>query len=165
MKMNMKDKSNRTHITILVTYLTVVLFMGIIFFAGSYYTIQRIRETDRDNVYNNVSVLKKTLDDNWLDLLNYSIEILTSSDAKSFENQKTEEMRSDALKMTFDFQNFVGLNRLVDDIYLFYPRSNTVIGTKGVYSAHQYWVSLYGATKEFPENQWLTDMFGNRKIG
>lgn len=81
------------------------------------------------------------------------------------EQEDLTELLPTAYAFSRDFQNYIQSNKMVEDIYLYYPKSGMVVGNRGVYDKHVYWVTLYGIDKRISEECWNTELLENRTRG
>ena len=149
----------------LAAFLTVIVVMSTVFFASSILTLQAI-EKDADRNHEKSAVfMKKMLDESWQRVFDYSWQIINAPSAKRMEREDLTELLPLAYEFSRDFQNYIQSNKMVEDIYLYYPENGIVIGNRGVYNKHVYWVTLYGINKRISEKSWNAELLENRARG
>lgn len=149
----------------LAAFLTVIVVMSTVFFASFILTLQAI-EKDADRNHEKSAVfMKKMLDESWQRVFDYSWQIINAPSAKRMEREDLTELLPLAYEFSRDFQNYIQSNKIVEDIYLYYPENGIVIGNRGVYNKHVYWVTLYGINKRISEKSWNAELLENRARG
>lgn len=158
-------KSASLKVRWLAAFLTVIIIMSAASFTGSMLTLRAV-EKDADRSHeNSAAFMKNMLDDFWKRVYDYSWQIINASDARQMEREGVDTMRPNAYAFSLEFRNYTQSNTMVEDLYLYFPTSDTVIGTKGVYAKHIYWAALYGINGEISEDDWQTNFFENRTSG
>lgn len=158
-------KSASLKVRWLAAFLTVIIIMSAASFTGSMLTLRAV-EKDADRSHeNSAAFMKNMLDDFWKRVYDYSWQIINASDARQMEREGVDAMRPNAYAFSLEFRNYTQSNTMVEDLYLYFPTSDTVIGTKGVYAKHIYWAALYGINGEISEDDWQTNFFENRTSG
>ena len=149
----------------LAAFLTVILVMSAVFFVSSMLTLRAIeRDADRSHEQN-AGFMQNMLDESWQRVYDYSWQIINAPSARQMEQEDLTELLPTAYAFSRDFQNYIQSNKMVEDIYLYYPKSGMVVGNRGVYDKHVYWVTLYGIDKRISEECWNTELLENRTRG
>lgn len=148
-------------------YFVVVIVMCFVFFLGTIMVMRTTEENARQVNEDNAAFMQNSLDDTWQRVFEYSLQIINHSTARSLESagDAAAFKSREAYELSMEFSNYSWSNQMVEDLYLYYPTRDYVIGINGVYTSHVYWASLYGVTKEYSETTWKNQLFGNRKTG
>lgn len=149
------------------TYFVVVILMCLVFFIGTILVTRTVEENARQVNEDNAVFMQNSLDDVWQRVYQYSIQIINHSTAKRLENAETPEEFTDktSYELSAEFKKYIASNQMVEDLYLYYPDGDYVVGNLGVYSAHTYWAALYGVSREYSDSTWKHKLFGNREMG
>ena len=165
----MKKRSISIKLIWMSAYLAIVLLMCLVFFVGTIIVTNTVKENARQDNEDLASFMQKTLDDNWLTVFENSMQLVNSSRAETLNKTSHKEAFTSLSTYFFvkDFRQFVNSNRMVEEVHMYFPGADWIVGTKGTYSSHTYWTAMYGLDQEtdYSYDAWMTDLFGNRSIG
>ena len=147
-----------------------VLVLCGLFFLFSTYICDSIRQSEQERVEQNANQVKSILDDTWDSMFNFGMSFMYSNVAKKLESaEDTGDFRSlGAYDLSSGISKQVTFEPMIADVVLYYPQSDILVGSKGVYTAHAYWTSVYGTGPDADEAhyaRWYRALFSNRSSG
>ena len=160
-------KSRRIWFVWLSSYIIVVVALNGAFALGTMRILNAVEGFTTEVNHNNAMFVQNVLDDNWQQNFTYSMQIINNTTAKNLEKIPN----ADAFKtpqvydLSLNLRNHVSSNAMIDDVCLYYPLSDYIIGSKGVYPSRTYWAALYGASGEYDYSKWSALLLGDRKPG
>ena len=165
----MKKRSVSIKLIWMGAYLAIVLLMCLVFFIGTLIVNNTVKENARQENEELATFMQKTLDDNWLTVFENSMQLVNSSRAQVLNrSSKKEAFRELATYyLVSDMRQFVQSNRMVEEVHMYFPGGDWIVGTKGTYASHTYWTAMYGLSpkREYTYDAWMTELFGSRSIG
>ena len=117
-----------------------VLVLCGLFFLFSTYICDSIRQSEQERVEQNANQVKSILDDTWDSMFNFGMSFMYSNVAKKLESaEDTGDFRSlGAYDLSSGISKQVTFEPMIADVVLYYPQSDILVGSKGVYTAHAY---------------------------
>jgi len=148
-------------------FLAVILLMSLVFFVGTLMVTNEVEANIRRANEDTVKFMQKTLDDNWRTVLEYNTQLLTDTQADNLSNTTNVEAFTQPKTYSFvmDFRSAVSANRMVEDVFMYFPAHDYVVGFRGTYPSHTYWraTNLTGAKEEY--ELWMSRMFQTKQLG
>lgn len=165
----MKKRSISIKLIWMGAYLAIVLLMCLVFFVGTLIVNNAVKENARQDNEELATFMQKTLDDNWLTVFENSMQLVNSSRAQALNRSNGKEEFTDLATyyLVSDMRQFVQSNRMVEEVHMYFPGGDWIVGTKGTYASHTYWTAMYALDQErdYAYDAWMTDLFGSRSIG
>ena len=148
-------------------YMAVVVLMCFVFFMGTLIVTREVEANLRQANEDTTSFLQKTLDDRWRRVLEYNSQLLTDSHAEKLNGAKSSELFLNAETYSFvlDFRAAMQSNQMVEDIFIYFPKFDYVVGGKGTYPSHTYWMTSCYKNRSIEYEAWKEQLFGCKDIG
>ena len=163
----MKKKTVKLRYRWMGAYSIVVLIMCLIFLFGMMLMRRSIESHDIEINQTSAEFVCSSLDEQWLRIFNYAFQIINDSRVQTLDGKAvlTEDAESSAYAVSTNIINNIMSNDLLEDVYLYFPSSDLIIGKKGVYGAGVYWASLYKVDQSYSRTAWMQQLFGARQNG
>ena len=162
-------KKSGLSVRLLTANLAVIVFMSITFFIASTIILYSIEKDANQTAENSAIFMQNALDDSWERIYNYSFQIINSSAVRRIyrSNLDGEDIAQNtyANSLSQEFRYCSMSNAMIEDLYLYFPLNDVMIGSRGIYSSHIYWASLYGANRGIGEEQWMANLFYDNDPG
>lgn len=162
-----KENRNWLH-----SYIIIVLALMLILTAYSAVTITQVRKDAEENNRCFANYSHTAIEQSLKSLQDYAATLLYSNTAYKMHTYTRRTISSpkalqDAYDLVYDIRNFVMANGMLDDIYLYYPEFDQIIGQKGAYSTYAYFktenVNMLPQSAEY--QKWMQTLFATRHNG
>lgn len=166
-KMSKKDKYRWIR-----PYVAIVLTIAVILLSYSCLIVVQIKKDVDSNNRRFAEYYSTSLENSLRSLQDYTSTLLYNNSAENLQSFTAETIRNKtALSLSYDLiydiRDFATSNGYVDDIYIYYPASDHVIGMNGAFSSYNYFktehVSILPQYDEY--RQWMDKLFSNQKQG
>ncbi len=149
-------KNLRIRVIWLFGIIAVVILLCCIFLFYSLFMFKSIRNQETHENLNNAITLRDALDETWDSMLTHALPLASSSISKRLESaNKAEDFHSQQAQALFvDMRNAVLYDATLEDIALYYPNADYIVGSSGIKSSRNYWALTYGATRSISYEQW-----------
>ena len=163
----MITRSCRVRVKWLVICASIIIVLCSLFLSYSLYSQSLLRQDEESACQRRVLAQKAAVDDSLNSLLNYSMSLINNSMVKSLDDADTiEKLRHlKAYRLTTEIQNRVNFLPFLEDVYIYYPNSDCVVGKNGVYPIHAYWATLHGINHTIEYDQWFESLFQDIAYG
>ncbi len=160
-------KNLRIRTTWLGIMLAVILLLCSLFCIYSATIYQRIRRSEEANNLQNAENIQSSLDESWDAALNHCLPLVNSSIATRLESYETvEQLQEHNVYMLYmDIRNAVAFDSVLEDVTVYYPQSDYVVGSMGVKRARTYWALTYGVDQQISYDQWKKELYTHGQSG
>lgn len=157
----MRRRNLRIRTNFLRIILAVILLLAVLF---SIYTLSihnRIRSSEKDDNLNSAKKIQSALDDTWDTLLNHCLPLINGTTAVRLDGAADyEALQSASVYMLYtDIRNAVVFDTMLEDITVYYPESDYVVGALGVKHSRTYWALTYGLDGQVNYDQWVSQLY------
>ena len=154
-------------VVFLLICILCIIFIGTSFFVFAMRMKQEVTTIEETTNINHALYIQSMLDDTWDSVFDSSVKIFYDGVAKNLEDaQKLNEfLEMDAYKFVQNIQNYKVNNRFLEDIVMYYPASDHIIGSLGVFSAQTYWVASQLRETVMEYDVWFEYLFSAEKSG
>ena len=162
----MKGKNLGIKRTWSAIYFFVILSMSIVFAFGQIVIQRNVEDNARQVNYDNAIYMRNYLDDSWSRIYQYSMQLLENSSAKKLEECSDEDAwYSTSFELSKRIIDYTQFNNIIQDIMIFYPRQDKIVGKKGVYRSNTYWAACYPGRDGIEYDTWMNTAFTDRDAG
>lgn len=163
----MKRKNLRIRTSWLCIILLVIILLCCLFLIYAIQMHQAIRNTEETDNLRNANNVKTILDDTWDTMLSHCLSLANLSSAKELESaQDIEQLQQyGAYNLYMDIRNAIAFDPILDDITLYYPGSDYIIGKMGVKKFRTYWATTYGLNEKVSLEQWEEALYNSKHSG
>ncbi|WP_320130637.1 AraC family transcriptional regulator [uncultured Sphaerochaeta sp.] len=153
--MQLSKSQVRTVMNIMTVVLLVLLFCSIIL--G--YLMQTLRSDTFENYQSMSAFVKNSLDDQLQNIRRYSLflELNTTSIDTAKHTQSYERVPDPIYKLSLDLLNYQSITPIVDDIYIYYPKSDLIVGNIGCFPSKSFF-ALYRNQHTDTYANWIEDI-------
>ena len=170
--MNKKAWTWQVDLRWLKSYLVVVLAIILVLLLYSVVIISQVRSDADANNRLLVDYCCTALEKNLKSLQDFTTTLLYSEKAKKLHNYDKNSISSNdamthAYDLIYDVRNFAITNGMVEDIYIYYPATDQIIGSSGSYSSYVYFktenVNMLPMKTEYED--WMNTLFSKKEVG
>lgn len=160
-------KNLRIRVIWLFGIIAVVILLCCIFLFYSLFMFKSIRNQETRENLNNAVTIQDALDDTWDSALTHALPLANSSVSKQLEGAGTaKDFRSQQAQALFvDMRNAVLYDATLEDIGLYYPKADYIVGSMGIKSSRNYWALTYGANQNVSYMQWTELIYCQSQSG
>lgn len=157
----MRRRSLRIRTIWLGVMLAVILLLCSLFCIYCVSMHDQIRRSEETDNLQNAENIQTVLDSTWDTLLNHCLPLVNSSIATRLETSTTyhQLQERDAYMLYTDILNAVAFDTMMEDITVYYPQSDYVVGELGVKKSRTYWALTYGMDGQITYDQWEKDLY------
>ena len=154
------------------SYIAVVLAITAVLWMYSLIIVAQIRKDSDSNNNRFAAYYQTAVEKSMKSLQDYSSTLLYSEMAKGMHvytasTMQTSEALSAGYDLVYSIRNFIMANGMVEDIYIYYPNVDYVVGSNGVYRSY-----VYYKTENFTTNvqygqyeAWMQSLFTRKGNG
>lgn len=126
------------------SYMVVILVIAAVFVSYSLAIIWQIRQDADSNGNRFAAYYQTAIEKSLKSLQDYSTTLLYNESAKAMHGYDTESVLSPSAldagyDLVYSIRNFIMANGMLEDIYVYYPDADCVVGSNGVYSSYVYY--------------------------
>lgn len=160
-------KNLRIRVIWLFGIIAVVILLCCIFLFYSLFMFKSIRNQETRENLNNAIALQDALDDTWDSMLNHAQPLANSSVSKRLESaSNAKDFHSQQAQALFvDMRNAVVYDATMEDIALYYPNADYIVGSSGIKSSRNYWALTYGTNRSVSYEQWTERVYCRGQSG
>jgi AraC-like DNA-binding protein len=142
----------RTVKTIMSVVMFVLLFCSLILA----YLIQTLRSDTFDNYQAMSTFVENSMDAQLQNIRRYSLflELNTTSNDAARHTGSYDQVPDSLYKLSLDLMNYQSITSIVDDVFIYYPKSDFVIGNIGCFPSSSFF-ALYQGLKIDPTQAWI----------
>ena len=147
---------SKSRVKTVKTIMSVVLFVLLFCSLILAYLIQTLRSDMLDNYRAMSSFVEKSLDEQLQNIRRYSLFLeLNTTSIEAAKHEGNYEKTPDPLyKLSLDLLNYQSITPIVDDIFIYYPKSDFVVGNIGCFPSSSFF-ALYQGLKKDPSQSWI----------
>lgn len=136
--------------------MSVVLFALLFCSLILAYLIQTLRSDMLDNYHAMSSYVENSLDEQLQNIRRYSLFLaLNTTSIEAAKHEGNYEKTPDSLyKLSLDLLNYQSITPIVDDIFIYYPKSDFVVGNIGCFASSSFF-ALYQGLRKDPAQSWI----------
>lgn len=132
------------HLQWLRSYVVVVLVIAVILATYSLVIVVQIKRDANSNNQRFATYYQTIMEKSLKSLQDFSTTLLYSEPAKTMHTYNADTIKaSEALSVGYDLvysiRNFIMVNGMLEDIYVYYPDVGCVVGQNGVYDSYVYY--------------------------
>lgn len=144
-----------------------ILITSISFLFYSFYVKNAVLENEKNTALKETSYVQTMLDDTWNSIFDLSVELYLDQSARLIETAKTPQEFYDlgAYHYVQEMKNYIVFNPFLEDIMIYYPSSDYVVGSFGVYPSHVYWLVSSSANPSIEFEAWKSTLLSYRDTG
>ena len=154
------------------SYIAVILAITAVLWMYSLVIVAQIRKDSDSNNSRFASYYQTAVEKSMKSLQDYSSTLLYSEMAKGMHvytsnTMQTSEALSAGYDLVYSIRNFIMANGMVEDIYIYYPNVDYVVGSNGVYRSFVYYKTK-NFTSEADHSQyelWMQSLFARKGNG
>ena len=162
----MKKREIGTRFSWLRTYCVIVALMSLCFLIGTGIIFLNLEKNIRQFTNSQARISKNILEAEWENAYTYGIQLFYDYDVKNMEKADLRilENRKTAYHTSVSMWNHIAANPIIEDFYLYYPQSDYVIGSRGVYDVDVYGALLHMSNRDWDAQTWKNVIF-QRDVG
>lgn len=146
------------------TFCVVVALMSLAFLMGTGIILLNLRQNSQQFTERQAQISQSVLESQRKNSYNYGMQVFYDGSAKSLEQTelRLSSNRKDAYQLAGEMYNHTITNPIIEDLFLYYPGQEYVVGAKGVYSADAYGMLVHIADRSWKLETWKELMFQRR---
>lgn len=154
------------------SYVIIVLAIMIVFSVYSAVIISQVKKDADENNRQFANYYHTIMEESLQSIQDYSATLLFSDNAKKLHMYREAEMAdpmalSDAYDLVFNIRDFVLINNMLEDIYVYYPEIDHIIGYNGCFHTYTYYKSenVTPVPQHEAFQQWKNTVLDNEHAG
>ncbi len=169
----LKNKLNQSEMRWVRPYIAIVLAISVVLLVYSLVIIKQVRE-DADKTNRRFSAFFITNIENRLKSIHdYAYTVAKDSTVKkmrdysSSEGIYSEQALTCAYDIVYNLRDFLNANGMIEDIYLYYPSTDHIIGISGSFPSRVYYRTINREAGEWEKayEEWIENIFSDKKAG
>lgn len=150
-------KNLRIRVIWLFGIIVVVILLCCIFLFYSLFMFKSIRNKEVSENLDHATTIQDALNDTWDSVLTHAIPLANSSISKRLEasTSSSDFQLPEAQALFLDMRNAVIYDPTMEDITLYYPNADYIVGSMGIKPSRAYWAFTYGASRNISYSQWV----------
>lgn len=154
-------KNLRIRVIWLFGIIAVVIFLCCVFLFYSLFMFKSIRNKETRENLNNAITVQDALDDTWDSVLTHSLPLANGYISRRLEAATSAEdfQSQEAQALFVDMRNAVLYDTTIEDISLYYPNADCVVGSSGIKRSRSYWALTCGTDRNLSYEQWQQDLY------
>lgn len=157
----MKKIELGTRLSWLRAYCVIVVLMSLCFLAGTWVIFAGLEQNTRRFTQSQAQISQSILEAELESSYRYGMQLFYDYNVKNMEKTDLNifENRESAYLTSVSMWNHITANPIIEDFYLYYPQSDYVIGSKGVYPTEVYGILLNVSDPDWDAEQWKAEIF------
>ena len=154
------------------SYIAVVLAIMAILWIYSLLIVGQIRKDSDSNNNRFASYYQTAVEKSMKSLQDYSSTLLYGEMSKKMHSYTADTMQSsealsDGYDLVYSIRNFVMANGMLEDIYIYYPETDYVVGCNGVYRSYVYYkTNNFTIEPNYAQYElWMQSLFARKGNG
>lgn len=154
-------KNLRIRVIWLFGIIAVVIFLCCVFLFYSLFMFKSIRNKETRENLNNAITVQDALDDTWDSVLTHALPLANGYISRRLEAAKSADdfQSPEAQALFVDMRNAVVYDATIEDISLYYPNADCVVGSSGIKRSRSYWALTCGNGKNISYEQWQEELY------
>lgn len=157
----------------LKSYIVIIFSIAIVLLVYSLFIIKSVQKDTDQNNRRFATYFNTTIENRLKSIQDYSYTLLMDSSARKLHDYRDSEAMnsvdalSEAYEIVYGERDFIIANGMIEDIFVYYPETDQIIGRYGSFPSHIYYQTFNVNTYNLEESyrNWMQNVFSDRKTG